>query len=1502
MPLRFDITGDNSNFLSSLEGARQNVHRTARDIEQSGLGIEDMFKRIGAAAGLAFSLDQAKSFIGKVAEVRAYFQDIESTMKVFLGNEQKATQFTEALKDYAYYNMYEFSQLADASKQMIAYGHSVDTVIPRLDQLSNIATGTNADLMELVDLYNRAKNLGEVGSQGLASWATKGLVVKDVLKEMGEEVKGSTVTFEQLNKVLDKVTGEGGMFHNLMLEQMENISAEQGQLQDNLDAMYNEIGEKYQDYITGVYKAESWMVDHYKEIAQVIADVIVAYGSYKGALMAANAIEKIHVMWVSLEKTAHLQNVLATEAEIAAKGKATVATVLFDRALKALNATLLANPYSIAAVALSAVAFGIYKLVSSTDDASESQERLKAVIADTDSKIVSEQDSIDHLFNKLRKAKEGTEEYKNTKEKILSQYGKYLKGLNNEISTLKDVEGAYKAVAKAAREASIARGKDAALKEVQDNHGKVYSDNISKLQEALNKRVGEKKATSTLTKIQKELRKTGTISAQTENEVRNLLKGTFDYGNSGAWITGLRNNERNLSQMTKLVEERFQLEEEENKESEEDTKDKKKDTIRNKEIIEEERKNLKEELENLDLKEAKGEKGRKIKEKIKKLDKELNEFDVKGGSAGGSKNNVETRSAEAIKAELEYRDKLNEIRQQSSDEQEKADISAERDRFERERKERKLQHDLTLRQIEDEYQEIFKTIYEIRKKNWENTHKDSPYENTELGKLGWRGVSGSTLNDKERALVSAAEEKRNSRRKQTEEEYTRFIREQEKEREKSLNDYYKEYGTREEKRAALVKEYEEQIKQARSEGDMGKMLTAQAQMLDSLRQFDADTIKENLNWDAIFSDITNYDLQFLTSLEKQLQQAMKDGIEQGIDAVDLKAIGDKLQEAKDLIANRKTGIFDTERLLGGSWMGNVSQTRSAQRQKEQRAAKAQQDLLAANQKKEQALRNKQNAQMEADFAEKMFGKGSDKAKKALENLGKAADEATQADNAATVASEEAVKAQSAAMQGAKAAPLAITDAIIHGVNDNLQSANTMFQEWGIGSEEFRQKFALFADSSAKATQAFDSLKQGDVFGTIYNLGGAVSSLGESLGLWSNSNVAEKEAEIEARENANKELVKALQDLTKAFKNSDLSKGVTTFEKALSVLNSQIDNARRNVTDKMDEYDGHHSTRYYSDDATHTLENLAYRAAQRGVISKDHRFSGNENINWIINEFTPEELAKMRAFDASAWTTAMSQLRDADKAGLGATDRFVAYVDEYATAVKDLERQWKETVTNLSWDSLKSSFSSALNDMTKNVKDWSNDVDDIFRSNVSNYISTKYTSTDTTDGQQEGRLTKWYDKLAEYTESAGLDAREAAELRSEYLAIQQEANAERDRWYSLLDLDDVSSSEAQGTINGIKSISDDTGNEIVGGVTATRLGVERGNIQREELSRQIGDGITSLRSITEVSTRNNEVLNEILDQQVRSNGYLYDIVEHNKNIYSEFGTEIRAIRKKLETSL
>ena len=280
-------------------------------------------------------------------------------MKVFLGDAEKAADFTQKLKDYAYYNMFEFSNLAQASQQLIAYGNRVEDVIGIIDKLSNIATATKVPLMDMVALYNRAKNLGTVNSDGLASWASRGLVLTDVLRSMGEQVDGMSISFEQLNKALDKVTGEGGMFHGLMEEMMPNLSSSWGQLQDELSSMFNEIGEAMQQPMHDAIDLASSLVGNYKEIAETVAGLVVSYGAYRAALVTLNALKASSIMITKGWTVAEI-------AQFKAMG-------LVEKAQKALNATLLKNPYTLAAAGVAAVAFGLYKLITAEKGAERAQ-------------------------------------------------------------------------------------------------------------------------------------------------------------------------------------------------------------------------------------------------------------------------------------------------------------------------------------------------------------------------------------------------------------------------------------------------------------------------------------------------------------------------------------------------------------------------------------------------------------------------------------------------------------------------------------------------------------------------------------------------------------------------------------------------------------------------------------------------------------------------------------------------------------------------------------------------------------------------------------------------------------------------------------------------------------------------------------------------------------------------------------------------------------------------
>lgn len=399
------IDCDDSDLRDALKDLDRSFDSTTEEAERLGGSIDGLRGKI---AGV-FSAAAVTSFLEKVYETRSYFQDIESSMKVFLGNSEKAAEFTKELKDYAYYNMFEFSDLAEASQQLIAYGNATEDVIGIIDKLSNIATATKVPLKEMVGLYNRAKNLGRIDSDGLASWAAKGLVLNDVLRDMGVQVDGMSVSFDQLNLALDKVTGEGGMFHGLMDEMMPNLSSSWGQLQDEITSMFDEIGEAIQDPMHDAIDLASTLVSHYKEIAAVVLSVAGAYGTYRASVMLVSAAEKIHGALISLKsarlaiaKAAMTAAAAANETMSRSELKAAIRTGTLKGAIDALNGALMKNPAVLVTAALAGLTYGMYRLVTAEKAAEKAQRLHSEAMSEMDERYSSAKESAEGYISTIQ--------------------------------------------------------------------------------------------------------------------------------------------------------------------------------------------------------------------------------------------------------------------------------------------------------------------------------------------------------------------------------------------------------------------------------------------------------------------------------------------------------------------------------------------------------------------------------------------------------------------------------------------------------------------------------------------------------------------------------------------------------------------------------------------------------------------------------------------------------------------------------------------------------------------------------------------------------------------------------------------------------------------------------------------------------------------------------------------------------------------------------------------
>lgn len=148
--------------------------------------------------------------------------------------------------------------------------------------------------------------------------------------------------------------------------------------------------------------------------------------------------------------------------------------------LKGLAKYMVAHPYMAAAAALSIFVATMADAIKKTDLFGKAQKRLNELSEEYEKEVGNETTKINQLFGWLKKAEKGTTDYNDAKNAILKNYGKYLKGLGQEIEALEDVEGAYKAITKAALDATKARLAQKGLSDANEAYaaatGEKYKD------------------------------------------------------------------------------------------------------------------------------------------------------------------------------------------------------------------------------------------------------------------------------------------------------------------------------------------------------------------------------------------------------------------------------------------------------------------------------------------------------------------------------------------------------------------------------------------------------------------------------------------------------------------------------------------------------------------------------------------------------------------------------------------------------------------------------------------------------------------------------------------------------------------------------------------------------------------------------------------------------------------------------------------------------------------
>ena len=404
-----------------------------------------------------------------------------------------------------------------------------------------------------------------------------------------------------------------------------------------------------------------------------------------------------------------------------------------------------------------------------------------------------------------------------------------------------------------------------------------------------------------------------------------------------------------------------------------------------------------------------------------------------------------------------------------------------------------------------------------------------------------------------------------------------------------------------------------------------------------------------------------------------------------------------------------------------------------------------------------------------------------------------------------------------------------------------------------------------------------------VIGRIGNIlsFGALSSGGPAA-WFTNSNAKKVQKTIDKLTSSNERLNDSISRLEKTMSStygSDAQKAYEEAKRQQEKVNSQT----LQIAKTQAGYHGAHgSWNHYLDSLRFgfTDDGQVYMSTARKEIEKEVLKATNNQKDDIWS-LTAEEMNKLLGSE-----NAVNLIKGVGKGGYG--DRVLEKLKDYADLageIDDLTQQFYESITQISFDSMKDSFVSNLMDMEKSAEDFADDFAEMMQKALLSYSMEDLINTDLKNLYNEwAKLIE--DKKGKLTED------DIKELNKRYDAIVDEGLKRRDEWAKVTGYTGSSSSSQTATSGGWASMGQDTADELNGRFTALQ-------IAGESIAQNMTTTISQMESIVTLGISTNGAVLEIRNMMIMTNSYLEDIVKYSKLTYNDFGTKLDDMNRRLK---
>lgn len=745
-----------------------------------------------------------------------------------------------------------------------------------------------------------------------------------------------------------------------------------------------------------------------------------------------------------------------------------------------------------------------------------------------------------------------------------------------------------------------------------------------------------------------------------------------------------------------------------------------------------------------------------------------------------------------------------------------------------------LNHQRELQQIEQEAKDLYEAKVKHEKALWDanpankgkDFYKEHPYDR----KTGtYSGIAKLTQSELQATGITSKIESANAR-------YNQELHDIMQEELQALYTFLSEFGTIEQRRYAIIKDYEERI--AKETNDNRKKML-QAERDGMLAKLNAESIAENIDWNQTFTGIGNV----LEGIAKETLKKVNDymGTDEfkklrPADKQPYMELRDRLIQAGGVESSSPFNMStwnDLDR-LAKQYRDKVAEFLSAQETHKKavdQLIKAEQELKNATTPTAKAIAqaNVQIAQQQVDTTAQAVTEAKDKKDNAQQQVHDQSEKAAQG-----LRDFNTVLGQitSGTLSG-------FATGVYNLVNQISGSGKKVAASLGeIGGKAGGLIGAILQIIDALGTEPTkfidDILKKvADVIEAILSqlpqiilsvikgvgniVGGVIKGIGNlfSGGAAFGSNEAEMEAIIQEMAETNKNLATAIDGLKEQISKSDSTnkESLDAYKKALQAEKEWEANQRRAIDAMASEWTnsgyGFLGLGGKGSFNAHMAGNDWYGWRRFTEELGKHGFNTTVNSDniWTLS---PEEMKILKEFAPSEWAALFNGDGHRNPKDL---------VEEYiqrAGMQEELTSAMNQKLTGYDWEGFIGSYKKMLKDLDSTTEDFADHIKEM----MSNALIESFVNEE---------LKEDIDSLYKYIAKAAEDGLDAVELRE--IDRQNEAIANRSlAWrQSMIDAGMIqptsdSKYSQSGSTNSLSSMSEDTGQEMNGRLTSIQLGI------------------------------------------------------------------------------